>query len=51
LFEFAANVLVFTEKPQPERLPLCDVRTRLNCLIDALKPVVETVFERSATGV
>jgi hypothetical protein len=51
LVQFAANIFIFNEQPQPERLPVCDVRTTQHCLIDPLITIIESDFERSTAGI
>ncbi len=46
--QFAANVLVFAQQPNPERLPLGDVGTGQRRLIDPLIAVFESPLERLA---
>jgi hypothetical protein len=51
LVQFAANIFIFIEQPQPERLPVCNVRTTQHCLIDPLITIIESDFERSTAGI
>jgi len=51
LVEFAANVLIFAEQPQPKRFPLSHVCTAQHRLIDTLKAVVESIFECPSAGI
>jgi hypothetical protein len=51
LVELATQILVFAEQPQPERLPLTHVCTAQHGLIDPVKAIIESIFERPATGI
>ena len=51
LGEFAANILIFAEQLHPERLPLSHVCTAQHRLIDPVIAIIESIFERAATGI
>jgi hypothetical protein len=51
LVEFAANILIFAEQPQPKRFPLPNVCTTQRRLIDPAVTIFESIFERPAMGI
>ena len=51
LVELAANILIFAKQLQPERFPLTHVRTAQHGLINPVVAIIESIFERAATGI